>query len=128
MLPGWRDQMQVSSKYMQGYVEAEELRIRQEIALACFRDFHRAGFRVSVSHDSENETEKLTRSGKDFLVAVFEAEYDSDRCWIFAAKNGMENPLWVMLVLDNVEDLVSDYCVSAEEYVKRANEIANKYQ
>ncbi len=120
--------MNIQSKYMQGYVEAEELRIRQEIALACFRDFHRAGFRVSVSHDSQNETEKLTRSGKDFLAAVFEAEYDSAHCWIFAAKNGMENPLWVMLVMDNVEDLISDYTLSAEEYVKRANEIANKYQ
>jgi aminopeptidase C len=120
--------MEIHSAYMKKVVLGEEDRIRKEIALSVYRSFKDAGYRVSVSHDSQNESEKTALAGKQFLDLVFNSDWDSDRCWVFAAKNGMKSPLWVLLVLDNVEDLISDYHMGAEAILAKANETAEKYQ
>lgn len=120
--------MEIHSAYMKKFIQSEEARVRREITAAIYMGFRSGGFRISVSHDSNNETEKTVTSVNAFLKAVFESEYDNGRCWVFAAKNGMESPLWVLLVLDNVEDIISDYAVSAGALLTKANERAEKYQ
>ena len=120
--------MEIYSKYLKGYVAAEEDRIRREIVAKLFSTFKGAGFCVSVSHDSANETEKKVHGTSDCLSAVFESEYDAGRCWIFATKPEMEKPFWVLLVTENVEDIISDYAVSSEKFVAPANKLAEKYQ
>lgn len=120
--------MEIHSAYMKKIVLDEEDRVRKEIALSVYRAFKAAGYRVSVSHDSQNESEKTALAGKHFLDLVFNSDWDSDRCWIFAAKDGMSAPLWVQLVLGNVEDIISDYHAGAEAILAKANETAEKYQ
>jgi len=120
--------MEIHSIYLKKVVQDEETRIQREIALSVYSAFRKAGYRVSVSHDSQNESEKRALAGKQFLDLVFNSDWDSDRCWVFAAKDGMAAPLWVLLVLDNVEDLISDYSVSAESVLETANATARKYE
>lgn len=119
--------MQINSKYMKAYVEKKENRIRREIVAAVFLAFRNKGYSVSVSHDSTNETEVKVNNIKACLKAVFDSEYNNNCCWIFAAGHSGIKSLWVMLVLDNVEDIVSDYHTEAEKLLTAANEIARKY-
>lgn len=123
------------SKYLATYAEAEEKRIRREIAAHIYLAFSNAGLTVTVSHDPGNETERSAVSIRSFLARVFaDADYTTGTVHVFAYVKGAiwENKLtepvhWVELRTENVADLICDYSMSAEKLLKKAKETANKY-
>lgn len=127
---------ETSSKYMIGFIEAEEKRIRRTIAAQVFQAFHGAGLHVTVSHDQNNETERHPKSTAAFLSAVFtDADYAAREVYVFAYTPGENWKLestkpkhWVKLYLENTSDLISDYTTSAEKLLTVANSTAERYE
>lgn len=119
--------MNVTSKYMVDFICKEEDRIRREIVTNVYKAFKDKGYRISISHDSQNETEKTVHSVKACLKQVFEFEYTTDRCWLFAHGHSGHVAYWVMFVIDNVQDIVSDYSINAEAILKPICENTQKY-
>ncbi len=118
--------MNVTSKYMIDFVCKEEDRIRKEIVTAVFKAFREKGYRVTISHDQLNETEKTCNSVKACLKQVFEFEYTTDRCWLFAHGHSGHVAYWVMFVIDNVQDIISDYGINAEPIIKPISDLVYK--
>jgi hypothetical protein len=128
-------QLTVYSKHVERIariaIEHEENRIRKLLVREVCEAFLKAGFKIGVSHDTDNETERhFSTAGAATHYALTDDVEPSRYCWIFAYIPGAttDKPVhWVMLVRENVQDIISNYSVSAERLIGPINKIADKF-
>lgn len=116
------------SKHLQKIVDDECNRIRAEIITGVYNAFRKAGYRVSISHDSNNETEKTASSIKQMLAYALDSDEGCDRFWMFAYGYNTKSPAhWALFFVENDVDVLNDYSTSAEQIIAPVNNLAEKY-
>lgn len=117
------------SKHLQKIVEAEQDRIRAEIIGAAFKAFRDEAYRVTISHDQDNTTERTFKTAAGALAYALEGDAACDRFWMFAySPASPDKPAhWAFFVTPNDVDVLNDYSVSAETILAPVNAIAARY-